>query len=149
MADLKSFAGVPPYDSELLGIFQPLLGWRGRRGLLLQRRSLIEAVMSAAFAPSVSTVGGGTAAGTPQLGTGNPVLDALMAHVARQWPGRSELSSEEWQGTLSPDVIQATVQQIVAMLPQVDVATGMVGPAASGGVGGTLAVYYQGTGAVV
>ena len=149
MSDLKPFAGVPPYDSELLGVFQPLLGWRGRTGLLLERRSLVEAVTSAAFAPSVSMAVGGTAVGPTQLATGNTVLDALVTHVTRQWPDRSELTAEEWQGTLTPDVIQATVRQIVATLPQVDVATGMAGPAAGGGVGGTLAAYYQGTGVVV
>jgi hypothetical protein len=148
MADLKSFAGVPPYDSELLGVFQPLLGWRGRSGLLLERRSLIEAVTSAAFAPSVSLAAGGAAAGPPQVATGNVVLDALVTHVTRQWPDRSELTADEWRATLTPDMIQSTVQQIVAGLAQVDVATGMAGPAVGGG-GSVLAAYYQGTGAVV
>ena len=147
MADLKSFAGVPPYDSELLGVFQPLLGWRGRSGLLLQRRSLIEAITSSAFALSVSTAAGGTAAAPTQLGTGNAMLDALVTRVVRQWPDRSDLTTEEWRATLTPDIIQSTVQEIVARLPQVDVATGVASPAMGGR--GTLAAYYQGAGAAV
>jgi len=150
MADLKAFAGVPPYDSELLGVFQPLLGWRGRSGLLLQRRALIEAVTSAAFAGSLATAGGGMGiGGTIPLGTGNAVLDALAGHVTRQLPGRPELTAEEWQAALTPEVIQSVVEDILAKLPKVDVATGVAGPPEGGARGGVLAAYYQGTGAAV
>jgi hypothetical protein len=75
------------------------------------------------------------------LEAGNAVLDALARHVADQWPDRLELAAEEWQATLTPEIIQSFVQDIIAQLPPVDVAVGISG--------GAFASYYQGIGAAV
>ncbi|GAB2468062.1 hypothetical protein [Xylanimonas ulmi] len=49
--DLSAFAGILPYDSQLYGIHQPLLGWKSKvqkerltRGLVSTRRSFLWAV---------------------------------------------------------------------------------------------------------
>src|SRR5712691_8865057 len=108
MAGLNDFAGVPPYDSELLGIFQPLLGWRGRNGLRLQRRALIEGMASVALQNGATAAAGSPVVPSPDV-TGNPVLDNLVAQVAAANPGRTELSDGEWRAALTGDVVQSAV----------------------------------------
>jgi len=48
LIDLSSYKGVLPYDSELFGVYQPLIGWKSRRkvvrigaGVQLEQGTLI------------------------------------------------------------------------------------------------------------
>lgn len=142
MPGLKDFTGVPPYDSELVGVFQPLLGWRGRSGLLLQRRALVEGLAWTAVSGALSAAAGGAA-----VPTGNPVLDSLLSNVIAAFPGRRQLADEEWQSILTSDAIALAVNDVVSQLSRTDAAVGQAGPAASSGA--TLASYYQGTGEAI
>ena len=46
--DLSKFAGTLPYDSQLYGIYQPLLGWRSQ----IQQERLTEKAW-APFTPEI------------------------------------------------------------------------------------------------
>jgi len=149
MPGWNDFAGAMPYDSELLGVFQPLLGWRGRRGLAIQRRALIEGIQARAFQVRLAAVAAGGGAGGPQpppMTTGNAILDEIVSAVANAYPGQRQLSDDQWRNVVTPDVIQSAVQRVVGGLPQSDFAAGMT-PAHS--AESTVAAYYVGTGAAV
>jgi len=145
MADFDDFLGQLPYDSELLGVFHPLLGWRGRSGLGLQRRALVDRVSAVAARSFLAIPLAGRASFAPSEPTGNAVLDQLVNHVTVMHPGRTSLSDEEWLATLTPDVLRTAVQNATAALSPQDPAAG------SSGAGGapTLEAYYQATGSVV
>jgi hypothetical protein len=50
-ADLSEFTGILPYSSELMGIYQPLIGWQGRQGRerVDRERSLLAAAVTNAI----------------------------------------------------------------------------------------------------
>ena len=143
MPNLADFAGVAPYDSELLGVFQPLLGWKGASGRRLQGRAWASRVVASARAlASVSAAAGGAAPPLPV--TGHPVLDAVARHVRTLHPDRNDLSNDEWRAALPPDVIRSAVNAAQSALPPHDPASG-----ADLAFGGVLAAQYQATGTVV
>ncbi len=150
MTDVTQFVGRLPYDSELLGIFQPLLGWRGRSGLALKRRALIDRIDALAARSFASVPLAGRASFAPAQSTGNAVLDQLVNRVTSMYPGRTSLTDQEWLAILTPDSLQAAVQNAKASLSTPDPLAG--GPAAGGtGSNGSapLAAYYEATGSVV
>ena len=79
--DLSLFKGLPPYASELFGVYQPLLGWkskRKRRWIGRQQAALIASAVSKmqSLAPSRSML---QAAPRPL------VASDLMSHAIEPW----------------------------------------------------------------
>ena len=152
MGDMTKFGGRLPYDSELLGIFQPLLGWRGRSGLVVRRRALVDRVSSMATRSFHSIPLAGRSTFAPSQPTGNAVIDRLVSHVSASHPGRTSLTEDEWRATLTPDVLRAAVENAAMSLSTPDLAT--FAAAGNGGVVGDqarswLGTYFEATGAVV
>jgi len=122
MPDFSAFAAQIPYDSELLGVFQPLFGWKGARSRQLQRLALIQRIASVASAVAgPSATAGNTMA--VYAASGNPIVDFLTQAVTAQFAGRSALSRDEWRGLLKPDLLASAVRG-GAGTPSVDPATG-------------------------
>ncbi len=142
MAGLVDFKGRMPYASELSGVFQPLLGWRGASGRRIQRRALIERVSAVA----ARGIGAGPAAGLglpADFRSGVAVLDQLVALAAARYPGRADLQPDEWRALLTPDVVQSAVDGASRAMP---------GPEAAFAVRSMpspLASFHQSAGAIV
>jgi hypothetical protein len=121
VADLVDYTAVLPYDSELFGIYQPLLGWKSKRiasrfdaGYDNDRRSLLER-FGRQFSGLIDVTygercevkikvrpGAATAAG---LRTFDSVL---LEKLAAKLPSYGKLKPALWQKLLSPEEIERT-----------------------------------------
>ncbi|ODT02026.1 MAG: hypothetical protein ABS52_15620 [Gemmatimonadetes bacterium SCN 70-22] len=126
LTDLIDYTAVLPYDSELFGIYQPLLGWKSKRiasrldaGYDNDRRSLLER-FGRQFSGLIDVTygercevkikvqpGAATAVG---LRTFDSVL---LAKLATKFPAGERLKPALWQKLLSAEELERTFAQEV------------------------------------
>lgn len=121
--DLERHIGVLPYDSELFGVYQSLLGWKSARAqsrfgpaLSRDRRQAIDRIASQ-FIPQVDArfdegcgvefrIGAGVVAAGVIRGHGTHLMNA----VAEQLPPLREYDEAQWEAFISPDRIEELVR---------------------------------------
>lgn len=121
--ELERHIGVLPYDSELFGIYQTLLGWKSARAqarfgpaLSRDRRQAIER-LAGQFIPQVEThfdegcgvefrIGAGVVAAGVTRGHSTHLMNA----VAEQLPPLREYDEAQWEAFISPDRIDDLVR---------------------------------------
>ncbi|MFJ6026605.1 hypothetical protein ACIQCN_04000 [Pseudarthrobacter sp. NPDC092424] len=114
--ELERHIGVLPYDSELFGIYQSLLGWKSARAqarfgpaLTRDRRQAIDRI-AGQFIPQVDArfdegcgidfrVGAGVLVGGVTLGHSTQLMNA----IAELLPPLRDYDEAQWDGLLSPD----------------------------------------------
>ncbi len=117
-AELEKYIGILPYDSELFGVYQSLLGWRSKRaeqrfgrGLRADKSGALR-VLAAAFNPSVDVTFQSTCEVEFSLRPGEltggdlRAFDSyLMKEVARELPPLAEYRPEIWPDVLAADQV--------------------------------------------
>src|SRR6266568_8983168 len=127
MPDFSKFKGALPYASELLGVYQPILGWESRmvkvraarevaaRTSALMRELMRDSRMSpftdgrlwVLDAPTLPALAGGP----------SNRLTSLVAERATALRGPAGgLTPPQWESLLSPEALQALLRQSIAEL---------------------------------
>lgn len=125
ITDYTNYKGVLPYDSELFGVYQPLLGWKSARqdGRIQEGgRSRRAAILGSLFdrvRPEYTAVFGpgdvpvrvtGLAPGL--LGTSSPD-SAIIGAIKAKLPPESKYRPEIWDDILSPDSLTGILNEVV------------------------------------
>ncbi|WP_280300279.1 hypothetical protein [Nocardia abscessus] len=121
--ELERHIGVLPYDSELFGVYQSLLGWKSARaqarfgaGLSLDRRSAIDRI-SGQFLPQTEVhfdercgIEFRIRPGLLAAGVARGHSTHLMHAIAEQLPPLREYDERQWESILSPDRIEEALR---------------------------------------
>ncbi len=143
MADLDKFKGILPYASELLGTYQPIIGWEsqsGRRRLGREMSARISAVnhqllLDRRLSISPDLTPWDLAAPRVPLpdGPSNAIMTTVAQSAHTMRGGSGELNSAQWKGLLTAKTLQGMIQQAVEQLPA---DLGSADPAVSSGLAG-------------
>lgn len=127
--DLEKYIGVLPYDSELFGVYQSLLGWKAKRaqarfqgGMNLDKSQALKA-LTASFVPKVKLHFDGDRLGDFSIqpgtlvGGGERLHDSyLMTELAKELPPLESYSPDIWPRLLRPARIAEVTEQQVPRL---------------------------------
>jgi hypothetical protein len=127
ITDLTTYTSVLPYDSEMFGVYQPLLGWksvrianrfkegfhRDKAGILdrLKREfsSQVEIAYDENDQISIRMKPGVASAGALRI------YDSLLLElVSRRLPPYGERKPESWAAAITPDIVSALLSKDVA-----------------------------------
>ncbi|HTN72548.1 MAG TPA: hypothetical protein VMO00_15820 [Methylomirabilota bacterium] len=127
--DLSKFKGALPYDSQLYGIYQPLLGWKSglqsirlRKGLIWLRQSYLSDV-TRLMAPNYSIRSAVSDSAEFDLGIANPStanqaqgiagIDAIVTQQVIAEVQKAGLDNpDSWKKYTSPDFLNKTLRSI-------------------------------------
>lgn len=129
ITDLTDYTSVLPYASERFGVYQPMLGWRGRRQLERVRRGLAEerlalvgaytknfkGLAEASFSVTdcsveVGQIDVGRLDGPRLAGSGG---SALLAAIAATLPADEPPREDDWRRYINPDLLQVALREKV------------------------------------
>ena len=128
-SELEKYIGVLPYDSELFGVYQSLLGWKSKRaerrfgrGLSADKSQALR-VLASAFNPKAEVRFHGTCEVEFTLRPGELIggdlrtFDSyLMTELARELPSVTDLRPELWVDLLHPDRVGQLMSDTVPAL---------------------------------
>ncbi len=121
--ELEKHIGVLPYDSELFGVYQSLLGWKSKRalrrfgsGLALDQERALDAVTKS-FRPQVKAKFHGHCEvefhlepGTVASGVVRRHDSHLMALIAQDLPPMEEYDDGQWEHFAGPDRVRELLE---------------------------------------
>ncbi len=125
LSDLTSYKGVLPYDSELFGVYQPLLGWKSARQVhrnqqgTRARRSDVLSRLSDRVQPSYTAEfgQGDEPVRIKDLHPGGPVEvgfdGAVMTFIKEQLPTEAKYTDAVWDDLLSTDALTKILAETV------------------------------------
>ena len=125
LSDLTSYKGVLPYDSELFGVYQPLLGWKSARQVhrnqqgTRARRSDVLSRLSDRVQPSYTAEfgQGDEPVRVKDLHPGGPVEvgfdGAVMTFIKEQLPTEAKYTDAVWDDLLSTDALTKILAETV------------------------------------
>lgn len=126
ITDFSDYKGVLPYDSELFGVYQPLLGWKSSRqsrridsGMWRRRAAAVATVaqrirsadFAAQFGPADTPVRiTGLVPGAPtQIGFASPLMNTIKSKL----PNEKDYRPEVWDEILSSDSLAGILERAV------------------------------------
>jgi hypothetical protein len=126
ITDLGKYAGVLPYDSEVFGIYQPLLGWKSKRtaerfadGLARDRAQIVKN-LERAISPSLTLkyddagqVHVDIAAGQVRDGAKRVVDSVVLGRVGESLPEYANYEPSIWANLLRPEILDAILKKDV------------------------------------
>lgn len=126
LTDLMDYTAVMPYDSELFGIYQPLLGWKSKRmaerfnqGFQQDKNALLERLKTQ-FAGHVDLKYKDEAAISIQLKPGTPDTRALkgfdsvlLDRLGKGLPDAGHLATVKWEDIINPANLQRVLEEMV------------------------------------
>lgn len=126
LMDLIDYTSVLPYDSELFGIYQPLIGWKSKRikdrfdkGFQSDKRSLLDKLRSQ-FTGLVTVrydpdcqVRIEMSPGALQAGAMRSFDSLVMEKIAERLPPFGELRPDAWERAINRDRIDQIVREFV------------------------------------
>ena len=121
--ELEKHIGVLPYDSELFGVYQSLLGWKSKRalrrfgsGLALDQERALDA-LTKSFRPQVKAKFHGHCEvefhlepGTVASGVVRRHDSHLMALIAQDLPPMEEYDDGQWEHFAGPDRVRELLE---------------------------------------
>jgi hypothetical protein len=125
ITDLTSYASVLPYDSELFGVYQPLLGWRSKR-IEARLKKGFENDKSSALRSLINHIDGsvsvkynendgveanthlGTWKGLRKRNTGSLLMESLASRL----PSPDRVNADVYKQILTGDIIQQALEAI-------------------------------------
>ncbi|MBZ0170483.1 hypothetical protein MELA_01923 [Candidatus Methylomirabilis lanthanidiphila] len=126
LTDLTDYTSVLPYDSELFGIYQPLIGWKSKRikdrfdkGFQSNKRALLDR-LKAQFTGLVAIrydqdcqVHIELNPGALQAGALRSFDSILMDKIAEKLPTYQTLKSSDWSRVINGDSIEKIFAEFV------------------------------------
>jgi hypothetical protein len=126
ITDLTSYTGVLPYDSEMFGVYQPLLGWKSKRTAARFERGL-EADQAAAMSKLLRSFAGAVKVdyrsdgrADVQVEKGAPVAGALasfesvvLQQVGARLPDHSAYKPDVWARLINETSIASLLKKDV------------------------------------
>ena len=126
ITDLEKYAGVLPYDSEVFGIYQPLLGWKSKRTVerfadgRKRDRAQIVKNLERAISPSLTVkydeagqVHIDIAAGQVRDGAKRVVDSVVLGRVGESLPEYANYEPSIWPNLLRPEILDAILKKDV------------------------------------
>ena len=126
ITDLSDYTTVLPYDSELFGIYQPLLGWKSKRiearfrqGFERDRTSMLEKLKNAFTGlVDIQSKDNGQIEialkpGAPHAGALRSFDSILLQQVAARLPPYDKYKPDVWPTLITQDLLQAILQKEV------------------------------------
>ncbi|MEO7155974.1 MAG: hypothetical protein ABI039_00345, partial [Vicinamibacterales bacterium] len=126
IADLTQYAGVLPYDSEIFGIYQPLLGWKSRRiaarfenGLKKDKAQLIrnlERQISPSLKIEYDDAGQihiDIATGELHNGAKRSVDSVVLENIGQSLPPYVDYDQSIWGGKITKDILDTVLKRDV------------------------------------
>lgn len=126
LAELIDYTTVLPYDSELFGIYQPLLGWKGKRnerrfakGFDADKRSLLDrlqrqftGLVDLAYEPDCG-VRIAIRPGLLEAGKVRAFDSIVLAKIAERLPSYEDYYPDIWPDIVNRDTIENIFQEFV------------------------------------
>lgn len=126
LSDLTSYKGILPYDSELFGIYQPLLGWKSNRmrrriatsieSRLADTIKKLEDLLVADYSLQLDPSGAGVRVDrvAPAHEATTPSFQGVVvADIARRLPPRTNYTPAIWQAVLTPGALNTILVEMV------------------------------------
>jgi hypothetical protein len=125
---VSQYAGILPYDSELFGVYRPLLNWYGYQATTRVAAAKAQAAAGVIqlMAQDQNVVGDGSTITDPIAGVHLQLADALQSNVAQRIAdAASQIVSrtgqpptpKDWSKLLAPNALTQTLSDVVASQP--------------------------------
>lgn len=141
-SSVSVYAGILPYDSEIFGVYRPLLNWYGYQATVRTTSALAQTAVAVIklMAQDPNLIGSGAAVKDPVSGVHLQVAKALQSNIAaRVADAASQVIArtgrpptvKDWRQLLAPNFLNQALSEVIASGPQ-NVSVGAVWPAMKG-----------------
>jgi hypothetical protein len=136
LTDLTSYKSVLPYDSELFGVYQPLIGWKSKRrmdrikiAIGLEQSTLISRLRLYFESRAVVNFNADCAISVPDLRPARfagpdliPQDSIVLQQISQRLAGRGPLANmDQWNAAINSDTLGAALKAVLEYYNQVSV----------------------------